>query len=113
MSASEEILSILNDGLSRQIIDKLTDEELSVQQLSSYLNIPQSSTYRKVRKLEELDLIKKSKVVRTSDGSDENYYKSLVFQIVIMFKDGELSATVEKFKMEDKIVRLWQKFSQN
>jgi DNA-binding transcriptional ArsR family regulator len=113
MSASEEILLILNDGLSRQIINKLTDEELSVQQLSSYLDIPQSSAYRKVRKLEDLDLIKKTKVVRTSDGSDENYYKSLVSQIMIMFKDGELSTTVEKFKMEDKMVRLWQKFSTN
>jgi len=112
MSVSEEILSILNDEISRKILKKLTDEELTIQQLSTHLDSPQSSTYRKIRKLEELDLIKKSKVIRTHDGMDESYYKSKVFQIVVTFKDGEISYTVEKFKMEDKIVRLWQKFSE-
>ena len=112
MSDSEEIISILNDEISRKIIKKLTDKELTIQQLSSILDIPQSSAYRKIRKLEDIDLIKKSKVVRTQDGSDESYYKSRVYQIVITFKNGELSFTVEKFKMEDKIVRLWQKFSE-
>ena len=112
MSDSEEILSILNDEDSRNIIKKITDKELTILQLSSMLGIPQSSAYRKVRKLEDLGLIKKSKVVRTQDGSDENYYKSMVYQIVVSFKNGELSFTVEKFKMEDKIVRLWQKFSE-
>ena len=112
MKDSDEILSILNDEISRKIIKKLTDEELTIQQLSTLLDIPQSSTYRKIRKLEELDLIKKSKVIRTHDGSDESYYKSKVYQITVTFKDGEISYTVEKFKMEDKLVRLWQKFSE-
>ena len=112
MSDSEEILSVLNDEDARNIIKKLTDKELTILQLSSVFGIPQSSAYRKIRKLEDLGLIKKSKVVRTQDGSDENYYKSLVYQIVVTFKNGELSFTVEKFKMEDRIVRLWQKFSE-
>lgn len=112
MKDSDQILSILNDEISRKIIKTLTDEELTIQQLSLRLNVPQSSTYRKIRKLEELDLIKKSKVIRTPDGSDENYYKSTVYQIVVTFKGGEVSYYVEKFKMEDKIVRLWQKFSE-
>jgi DNA-binding transcriptional ArsR family regulator len=112
MKDSDEILSILNDEISRKIIKKLTDEEFTIQQLSTSLDVPQSSTYRKIRKLEDLDLIKKSKVVRTQDGSDENYYKSKVYRIVVTFQDGELSYIVEKFKMEDKIVRLWQKFSE-
>ena len=112
MSDSENILSILNDRDSRNILKKLIDGEFTIQQLSSTLNIPQSSTYRKIRKLEEAGLIKKSKIIRTQDGSDENYYKTIVYQIVVTFKNGELSFTVEKFKMEDKIVRLWQKFSE-
>jgi DNA-binding transcriptional ArsR family regulator len=112
MSDSEKILSILNDEDSRKILKKLTGEELTIQQLSSALDIPQSSAYRKIRKLEDADLIKKTKVIRTQDGSDENYYKGMVYQIVVTFKNGELSFSVEKFKMEDKIVRLWQKFAE-
>ena len=112
MTDSNEILSILNDEDSRKILKILTNEELTIQQISSNQNIPQSSAYRKIRKLEELGLIKKSKIIRTQDGSDENYYKSMVYQIVVTFKNGELSYSVEKIKMEDKIVRLWQKFSE-
>jgi len=112
MTDSGEILSILNDEDSRNILKKLIGEELTIQQLSSMLDIPQSSAYRKIRKLEDASLVKKSKVIRTQDGSDENYYKSMVYQIVVTFKNGELSFEIEKFKMEDKIVRLWQKFSE-
>ncbi|HUT07118.1 MAG TPA: helix-turn-helix domain-containing protein [Nitrosopumilaceae archaeon] len=111
MSDSEEILSILNDEISRKIIKKITGDELTIQQISTFLDIPQSTAYRKIRKLEEMGLIKKTKVVRNEDGSDESYYKSWIYQIGVTFKNGELSYSVEKFKMEDKIVRLWEKFS--
>jgi len=113
MDNSKEILSILNDDESRNILKTLLSEELTIQQISSKLNISQSSAYRKIRKLEDAGLIKKSKVIRTQDGSDENYYKSMVYQITVLFKNGELSLTIEKFKMEDKIVRMWEKFSKN
>lgn len=112
MNDSKEILSVLNDEISRKIIKKITGDELTIGQLSTFLDIPQSTAYRKIRKLEELGLIKKIKVVRNDDGSDESFYKSWVYQIGITFKNGELSYTVEKFKMEDKIVRLWEKFSE-
>ena len=112
MINSEEILAILNDFASRQIIKQLTQKEMTILQLSSFLKIPQSSAYRKVRKLEDADLIKKTKIIRMPDGSDESYYQSTVYQIDVTFKYGELSYKVEKFKMEDKIVRLWKKFSE-
>jgi len=113
MDNSKEILSILNDDESRNILKKLLSEELTIQQISSTLNISQSSAYRKIRRLEDAGLIKKSKVIRTLDGSDENYYKSAVYQIEVLFKSGDLSVKIEKFKMEDKIVRMWEKFSNN
>jgi len=78
MDNSKEILSILNDDESRNILKKLLSEELTIQQISSTLNISQSSAYRKIRRLEDAGLIKKSKVIRTLDGSDENYYKSAI-----------------------------------
>ena len=112
MEESDEIISILSDTQSREIIKLLSKTELTIQQISNLLNIPQSTAYRKVRKLEELKIIKKTKVVRTLEGLDESYYKNWVFEIVVSFKEGVLSYNLEHLKMEDKILRLWQKFSE-
>ena len=109
---SDEILSILSDKQSREIIKMLSKTELTIQQISNLLNIPQSTAYRKTRKLEELEIVKKTKVVRTLEGLDESYYKNWTYEIVIIFREGELSYKLGHVKMEDKIVRLWQKFSE-
>ncbi|WP_420545518.1 ArsR/SmtB family transcription factor [Nitrosopumilus sp.] len=109
---SDEILAILSDKQSREIIKVLSKTELTIQQISNLLNIPQSTAYRKTRKLEELDIVKKTKVVRTLEGLDESYYKNWIYEIVVTFREGKLSHKLEHVKMEDKIVRLWQKFSE-
>ncbi len=108
----DDILSILSDEQSRRIITLLGEKELTVQQVANLLEMPASTTYRKVRALENLKIVKKSKVMRNLDGSDESYYKSWVIQITITFRDGEMSYHLERAKMEDKIVRLWQKFKE-
>ena len=109
---SDEILAILSDKQSREIIKVLSKTELTIQQLSNLLNIPQSTAYRKTRKLEELNIVKKIKVVRTLEGLDESYFKNWTYEITITYRDGKLSYNLEHVKMEDKIVRLWQKFSE-
>jgi len=111
MNESDDIISILSDDQSKEIIKVLSKTELTIQQISNLLDIPQSTAYRKVRKLEEMKIVKKTKVVRTLEGLDESYYKNWTYEIVVMFRDGVLSYTLEHIKMEDKIVRLWQKFS--
>jgi DNA-binding transcriptional ArsR family regulator len=112
MKETDEIIAILSDEQSREIIKLLTKTELSIQQVTNLLNIPQSTAYRKIRRLEDLKIVKKTKVVRTLEGLDESYYKNWTFQIDVTFRDGELSYKLEHVKMEDKIVRLWQKFSE-
>ncbi|MDH3203576.1 MAG: winged helix-turn-helix domain-containing protein [Nitrosopumilus sp.] len=109
---SDEILSILSDKQSREIIKLLTKTELTIQQISKLLNISQSTAYRKTRKLEELKIIKKTKVVRTLEGLDESYYKNWTYEIIVTYREGNLSYKLEHVKMEDKIARLWQKFSE-
>ena len=112
MKETDEIISILSDEQSRETINLLSKTELTIQQISNLLNIPQSTAYRKIRKLEELKIIKKTKVVRTLEGQDESYYKNWTSEIIVTYKDGKLSYKLEHQKMEDKIVRLWQKFSE-
>jgi len=112
MEETDHIISILSDEQSREIISLLSKSELTTQQVSNLLSIPQSTAYRKMKKLEELEIIKKTKVVRTLEGLDESYYKNWVFEITIIFKDGKLSHKLDHIKIEDRIVRLWQKFSE-
>lgn len=108
----DDIVSILADRYAREIISLLTTNELSAQQMSIQLDIPVSTTYRKIKSLEDLNLIKKTKVIRTQEGLNESYYKSLVSEIDIKFKDGKISYQVERIKMDDKIILLWHKFSE-
>jgi len=112
MDDASEILATISDDQSREIIKLVSNTELTIQQISNMLNIPLSTAYRKIRKLEELKIIKKTKVVRTLEGLDESYYKNWTYEIVVIYRDGELSYKLEHVKLEDKIVRLWQKFSE-
>lgn len=112
MTSDDEILSVLADEYSRKILAVLAKNELHAQKISEMLNIPTSTTYRKIKSLENLGFIKKTKVVRTLEGLNENYYKSLVSGIEVRFKDGDISCNIEKFTMDEKIRRLWEKFSE-
>jgi predicted transcriptional regulator len=112
MESDDDILSVLGDKYSREIIILLSSSELSAQQISSKLGIPISTTYRKIKFLEFLKIIKKTKVVRTLEGLDESYYKCVVLEINIKFKDGKILYEIEHANMSDKIVRLWEKFSE-
>lgn len=112
MKETQDIISILSDDQSLDIIKLLSKTELTIQQISNLLNMPQSTAYRKVRRLEDLKIVKKTKVVRTLEGLDESYYKKWAYEIIVTFRDGVLSYSLEHLKIEDKIVRLWQKFSE-
>jgi DNA-binding transcriptional ArsR family regulator len=112
MDNASEILDTISDEQSREIIKLLSNSELNIQQISDALNIPLSTAYRKVKKLDELKLIKKTKVVRTLEGLNESYYKNWIYEIIITYRDGNLSYTLDHVKIEEKIVRLWQKFSE-
>jgi predicted transcriptional regulator len=112
MTNDEDLLSVLADEYSRKILSILTDKELNAQEISENLGIPTSTTYRKIKNLEGLELVKKTKVIRTLEGLDESYYKSMVSGIDVKFKDGKVICKIERFTMDKKIQRLWEKFSE-
>jgi predicted transcriptional regulator len=112
MESDDDIISVLGDRYSREIIILLTNNEMTAQEIATKLGIPVSTTYRKIKFLEFMKMIKKTKVVRTLEGLDESYYKGLVSEIEIKFKEGKISYKIERLRMDDKIVRLWQKFSE-
>jgi DNA-binding transcriptional ArsR family regulator len=108
--STKDILSILLDDTNLKILKLLDGKEQTIQQISSLLDIPLSSTYRKIGKLEKLGLIKKTKVVRTLDGLDESVYTLWTYEIIVNYKDNFLSFKIKQKPLDDKIIRLWQKF---
>jgi len=109
-STAKEILSILTDEPSLQIMKLIDKRELSARNISSTLNIPISSTYKKIKRLEELKLIRVTKVIRTLDGMDESFYTLAIKQISVTYKNDTFSFDIQQKAFDDKIVRLWQKF---
>ena len=109
-STAKEILSILTDETSLQIMKLIDKRELSARNISSTLNIPISSTYKKIKRLEELKLIRVTKVIRTLDGMDESFYTLSIKQISVTYKNDTFSFDIQQKAFDDKIVRLWQKF---
>ena len=108
--STRDILSILLDDANVKILELLDGKELNIQQIATLLDIPLSSTYRKIGKLKRYGIIKKTKVIRKLDGSDESVYTSWIYEITINYKDNSLSFKVRQKPLQDKIVRLWQKF---
>jgi DNA-binding transcriptional ArsR family regulator len=109
-SFAKDILSILSDDTSLKVIEALDGKELSIQQISSCLDIPLSSTYRKMGKLEQLRIVKKAKIIRNLDGMDESLYTRWADEINISYKDKSFSITMKMKPIDKRIVRLWQKF---
>jgi len=112
-SSPEDILSLLIDKPSLTILKLLDGKEYSIQQIASTLDLPLSSAYRKVNKLEQLKIIKKTKIVRKTDGTDESFYTSWIDEIQITLKNNRITCKVKNKDYQDKIVRLWQGFKHN
>jgi predicted transcriptional regulator len=107
----DHILTLLTDKPSLTILKLLDGKEYSIQQIASDLDLPLSSTYRKVNKLEQLKVIKKTKIVRKNDGTDESFYTSWIDEIQVSFKNNKITYKIKnKEYSPDRIIRLWQGF---
>ena len=109
-SGSKDILDVLTDETSIQIMSVLDNHERSARVISSILNIPISSTYKKIKRLERLKIIRITKVVRTLEGMDESFYTLSIKEINVTYKNNRFSFDIQQKAFDDKVVRLWQKF---
>lgn len=74
----------------------LDKRELSTEDLSSTLNMPLSSIRRKIKKLEQLNIIKTTKVIRTLDRSDESFYTLSIKEINVTYKRNRFSFDIQQ-----------------
>lgn len=107
---ADDTVSALADRYNREILGILSAEELSGQKIAEKLDIPTSTVYRKIKQLEELKLVKKTKIMRTLDGLDQSFYRGTVSQVEIKFEGGKTTYVIHRIHLEDKLIRMWQKF---
>jgi predicted transcriptional regulator len=107
---NERIIKILADEYSRKILSATSEEELSAQQISVQLNIPQATVYRKIKLLEGFGFLKAVKSIISPRGNEEKYYKSTIRKVMISFEGNKFEAKV-KLRELDRFMRLWKVFS--
>jgi len=101
-SIAKEILFILTDEPSLQIMNLLEKKEHSVREISSTLKLPISSTYKKIKRLEGLKLLRVAKVVRTLDGMDETFYILSIKEIRVTYRKDTLPLIFNKRRLMTK-----------
>lgn len=93
--AAETVLTALRDETCREILSEIETRALSVDELAERLELPQSTTYRKVGQLTEAGLAAERTRVQPS-GHHRNEYRRVVDDVdVAVASDGAIRVTLE------------------
>jgi DNA-binding Lrp family transcriptional regulator len=77
------------------------------------LGIPLTTVYRRLRLLEDLELIQNVKtIINYYAGNEEKYYRCAINEVTVSFQSGMLSVNLKMEDYNDKIVRLWKRLTQ-
>ena len=88
-----EILKLISDKNSRDIIESISIESKSAAEISTELGIELSATYRRLHKLEKCNLVKTSFRI-TPDGKKSYYYQSKIQGIDVNFTKGNFKVNL-------------------
>ena len=86
---TQKVIEALADAESRAINFSITRKGKTANELSTMLNIPLSSVYKKLTDLENLTLIKIEKTVLSERGKRFKIYKSRINKAEILIKKPE------------------------
>ena len=105
----EDVLGTLHDADCRTIIRNLT-EPMSAGEISETCDIPSSTTYRKLDRLTEADLLQEATAVR-SDGHHTTLYE-IDFERVILELESDHSLAVDIDRPADsadeRLANMWR-----
>jgi predicted transcriptional regulator len=105
---SRGFIEFLADECSSRILELTSRKECSAVQLSHELNMPISTVYKKLRLLEEAEVIQNVKTLIDRAGNHEKYYRCIVHDATVNFRDGEISMSFEKVDYKNGLVTLWK-----
>ena len=91
---NQKIIKALADLESRTILFSITQKALLTEDISGKTNIPLSTVYKKLEKLQELTLVKIEKIKLSDHGRRMKYYKSRIGEAQISIKKLEPKLTL-------------------
>ena len=91
---TQKVIEALADAESRAILFSVVKNGKSASELAYYLNIPQSSVYKKLTNLTDLALIKVDRWELSDNGRKFKIYKSRINRAEINIKKPEPSITL-------------------
>jgi hypothetical protein len=97
------LLKELFDGLSYKILLSIIDESKTVFQICMENIIPISSTYKKIKKLKNANLLFIDKIAINDKGKKVVFYKSKIRSIELILDKPQFNI---QFKKNEKIVRI-------
>ena len=89
-----DILRLISDQCTREIINVISSEPRSAVQISKELNTEISTIYRRLHKLEEYDLLQTTFQI-TPDGKKSFYYKSKLNSVNASYQEGKFNVSLE------------------
>ncbi len=105
-----EFLELLGNKYIDEILSLTSMKECSALELSKELNIPLATVYRKLKLLENSEMIENVKTTINLSGNEEKYYRCLVNEATVSFHDGKFSIDLKRMDHINKILRVWQRF---
>lgn len=105
------LITLLADDCCCSIMTLTSRKEYSAVQLSHELDTSISTVYRKLKLLEDAELIQHVMTLIDRSGNLEKYYRCIVRKAAVEFIDGELSVKIERLDYKDNLVTLWKKLS--
>mgnify|MGYP001096737811 CR=1 FL=1 len=103
------IIEALFDDQSRTILYSTTEKAKPVTEIIKETNIPMTSTYRKVKDLLKVSLLKIEGSEITEDGKRFYLYRSNISEANLIYKNGNIEINIEtntqKNQPEDKLLK--------
>lgn len=102
------VFRALEDQLCREIITEL-DEPMTVAELSETCDVPLSTTYRKVDRLEEASLVTERTEIRRGGHHRSLYQVNFVTLVVVLSQGQSIELEIERPRSnpEEGLVSLW------
>jgi predicted transcriptional regulator len=104
-------IRLLADDCSRAIMALTSIMEYSATQLSRELGIPATTVYRKLKHLEEANLIQNVKTLIDRSGNEEKFYRCVIQEAIVSFDEGKVLISIRRSDYKDKFVKLWKNIS--
>jgi len=107
----QDVLDALDDPDSRTIIKRL-EKPMTAREISDVCDLPLSTTYRKLDRLNEASLLDEKAEIRT-DGHHTMRYERAFESVMIALGDGdfEVNITRPSSSPEEQLARLWSEVS--